>query len=100
MNIVLLSGGSGQRMWPLSNSIRSKQFIKLFKNEKGEYNFGTIQALTKIFHEMDLTVVAEGAEKIEEVSELIRVGVDRIQGYVYSKPLTEVELVKFYKKLS
>lgn len=37
MNIVLLSGGSGQRMWPLSNSIRSKQFIKLFKNEEGEY---------------------------------------------------------------
>lgn len=37
MNIVLLSGGSGQRLWPLSNSIRSKQFIKLFKNEQGEY---------------------------------------------------------------
>ena len=37
MNIVLLSGGSGQRMWPLSNDIRSKQFIKLFKNDEGEY---------------------------------------------------------------
>ncbi|MCR5774218.1 MAG: cupin domain-containing protein [Lachnospiraceae bacterium] len=37
MNIVLLSGGSGKRMWPLSNDIRSKQFIKLFKNEAGEY---------------------------------------------------------------
>ena len=37
MNIVLLSGGSGKRMWPLSNDIRSKQFIKLFKNENGEY---------------------------------------------------------------
>lgn len=37
MNIILLSGGSGQRLWPLSNSIRSKQFIKLFKNESLEY---------------------------------------------------------------
>ena len=37
MNIVLLSGGSGKRLWPLSNDIRSKQFIKLFKNEKDEY---------------------------------------------------------------
>ncbi|MBR1524410.1 MAG: cupin domain-containing protein [Lachnospiraceae bacterium] len=37
MNIVLLSGGSGKRMWPLSNDIRSKQFIKLFKNDEGEY---------------------------------------------------------------
>ncbi|MEE3399759.1 MAG: sugar phosphate nucleotidyltransferase, partial [Eubacterium sp.] len=27
MNIILLSGGSGKRLWPLSNDIRSKQFI-------------------------------------------------------------------------
>lgn len=32
MNIILLSGGSGKRLWPLSNEIRSKQFIKLFKH--------------------------------------------------------------------
>lgn len=37
MNIVLLSGGSGKRLWPLSNDIRSKQFIKLFKTEDGIY---------------------------------------------------------------
>ena len=37
MNIVLLSGGSGKRLWPLSNDIRSKQFIKIFKTEDGTY---------------------------------------------------------------
>lgn len=37
MNIVLLSGGSGKRLWPLSNDIRSKQFIKIFKGVDGEY---------------------------------------------------------------
>lgn len=37
MNIVLLSGGSGKRLWPLSNDIRSKQFIKIFKKEDGQY---------------------------------------------------------------
>lgn len=37
MNIILLSGGSGKRLWPLSNDIRSKQFIKIFKTETGEY---------------------------------------------------------------
>ena len=37
MNLVLLSGGSGKRLWPLSNDIRSKQFIKIFRNEEGEY---------------------------------------------------------------
>ena len=37
MNIILLSGGSGKRLWPLSNDIRSKQFIKFFKKEDGSY---------------------------------------------------------------
>lgn len=37
MNIVLLSGGSGKRLWPLSNDIRSKQFIKIFKGADGNY---------------------------------------------------------------
>lgn len=37
MNIILLSGGSGKRLWPLSNEVRSKQFIKLFKNADNEY---------------------------------------------------------------
>lgn len=37
MNIILLSGGSGRRLWPLSNDIRSKQFIKIFKKEDGTY---------------------------------------------------------------
>ena len=35
LNIILLSGGSGKRLWPLSNDIRSKQFIKIFKTEDG-----------------------------------------------------------------
>lgn len=38
MNIILLSGGSGKRLWPLSNDVRSKQFIKIFKNEQGAYD--------------------------------------------------------------
>lgn len=37
MNIILLSGGSGKRLWPLSNDIRSKQFIRLLKDDKGNY---------------------------------------------------------------
>lgn len=51
MNIVLLSGGSGKRLWPLSNDIRSKQFIKIFKKEDGQYEsmvqrvFGQIRAV-------------------------------------------------------
>ena len=32
MYIVLLSGGSGKRLWPLSNALRSKQYIKLLQD--------------------------------------------------------------------
>lgn len=36
MQIILLSGGSGKRLWPLSNNTRSKQFIKLLDGPYGE----------------------------------------------------------------
>ena len=36
MNVVLLSGGSGKRLWPLSNDVRSKQFIKIFHKPAGD----------------------------------------------------------------
>ena len=35
MQIILLSGGSGTRLCPLSNDVRSKQFLKLFKDSQG-----------------------------------------------------------------
>lgn len=41
MNIILLSGGSGKRLWPLSNDIRSKQFIKIFKKPEHSIPMGT-----------------------------------------------------------
>lgn len=38
MKIVLLSGGSGKRLWPLSNDSRAKQFLKvLFNSELSVY---------------------------------------------------------------
>lgn len=37
VHVVLLSGGSGTRLWPLSNSARSKQFLKVLRDDKGEH---------------------------------------------------------------
>lgn len=34
-HIVLLSGGSGTRLWPLSNDVRSKQFLKVLRDGSG-----------------------------------------------------------------
>ncbi|WP_340021550.1 sugar phosphate nucleotidyltransferase [Paenibacillus sp. FSL K6-1096] len=36
MKLVLLSGGSGKRLWPLSNDSRSKQFLKVLESPAGE----------------------------------------------------------------
>lgn len=36
INIILLSGGSGTRLWPLSNDSRSKQFLKVLRNGQNE----------------------------------------------------------------
>ena len=44
MNIILLSGGSGKRLWPLSNDIRSKQFIKIFKKPNENASAGETAA--------------------------------------------------------
>lgn len=35
MQIILLSGGSGKRLWPLSNESRSKQFLRLLPSPNG-----------------------------------------------------------------
>lgn len=35
MQIILLSGGSGKRLWPLSNEARSKQFLPLLASPDG-----------------------------------------------------------------
>lgn len=45
MNIILLSGGSGKRLWPLSNDVRSKQFIKIFKDTEGDEYRSMVQRI-------------------------------------------------------
>lgn len=52
MNIILLSGGSGQRLWPLSNAVRSKQFIKIFRREDGAYE-SMVQRIYRQILQMD-----------------------------------------------
>lgn len=52
MQIVLLSGGSGKRLWPLSNDVRSKQFIQIFKREDGTYE-SMLQRMYRSIKEVD-----------------------------------------------
>ena len=59
LHIVLLSGGSGKRLWPLSNDIRSKQFIPLFPQVDGSYLSMTqrvFRQIRKVDKNADITV--------------------------------------------
>ena len=52
MNIILLSGGSGTRLWPLSNDVRSKQFLKIFRTADGEPE-SMVQRMYRMIKEVD-----------------------------------------------
>ena len=52
MRVILLSGGSGKRLWPLSNDIRSQQFIKIFRREDGLYE-SMLQRMYRQIKEVD-----------------------------------------------
>lgn len=67
MNIVLLSGGSGKRLWPLSNDIRSKQFIKIFKDEDNNYE-SMVQRMYRQIKKADKDAVITIATSKTQVS--------------------------------
>ena len=52
MNLILLSGGSGKRLWPLSNEVRSKQFLKIFKKNDGSHE-SMVQRMYRMITEVD-----------------------------------------------
>ena len=67
-------------------------------DKKGKRDYTMVRTLCKLFHDMNLTVVAEGAETMEEVKALSEQGVDRIQGYALARPMTEDKLLDFYQE--
>ena len=79
------------------------QIIKLdtclvHSGESGMVNHAMIQTLTKLFHDMDLVVIAEGVETEEEVRALAAQNVDRIQGFALARPMPIENLIKFYQE--
>lgn len=47
MQIILLSGGSGTRLWPLSNDARSKQFLKLLPVSQRDIRESMVQRVVR-----------------------------------------------------
>ena len=57
-----------------------------------------VSAVTSMAHALDLSVIAEGVENIKEYQVIRELSCDAIQGYYFSKPLSESELLDFLKK--
>ncbi|MFC5446773.1 sugar phosphate nucleotidyltransferase [Paenibacillus aestuarii] len=69
MKLVLLSGGSGKRLWPLSNDSRSKQFLKVLDNQQHDHEsmvqrvWGQLQA-AGLEHD---SVIATGNAQVDMI---------------------------------
>ena len=80
MNIILLSGGSGKRLWPLSNDTRSKQFLKLLKDDQGDFE-SMVQRVYRQIQKAEIEaniVVATGASQVDSIINQLGNSVDLI----------------------
>ncbi|WKA57748.1 sugar phosphate nucleotidyltransferase [Planococcus shenhongbingii] len=69
MKLVLLSGGSGKRLWPLSNDARSKQFLKVLNDYEGK-KVSMVQRVWKQLEESDLaeeSIIATSYSQVDMI---------------------------------
>ena len=59
-----------------------------------------VDAVIRLAHALDLNVVAEGVETEAQREALADLGCDQMQGYLFSKPLSEEKLLKLFKQLN
>ncbi|MDE5663108.1 MAG: cupin domain-containing protein [Muribaculaceae bacterium] len=79
MQIIMLSGGSGTRLWPLSNDARSKQFLKFLPVEGSEERESMVQRVVRQIHESGLDAgltVATAACQRDAIEAQLGRGVD------------------------
>ncbi|KPV39333.1 sugar phosphate nucleotidyltransferase [Alicyclobacillus ferrooxydans] len=57
MKLVLLSGGAGKRLWPMSNDSRSKQFLKVLRDADGR----PVSMLQRVWSQLDEAGLKENA---------------------------------------
>jgi diguanylate cyclase (GGDEF)-like protein len=69
-----------------------KEFIK--DMTQSEHNHTIVEAIIYLGHKLNYTVVAEGVESKEQYLALKKLGCDRMQGYLGSKPLPPADLIE------
>lgn len=70
MQIILLSGGSGTRLWPLSNDARSKQFLRVLDVDGSDELESMVQRVNRQLRESNIKAeltVATSASQVDSV---------------------------------
>ncbi|WP_445936742.1 sensor domain-containing protein [Pseudoalteromonas sp. N1230-9] len=83
------------KQFPLNTLKVDKAFIDDMQSERGR---NMVDSIVTIAHNLDLHVVAEGVEKAEQIAMLEQLNCQTVQGYYYSKPLSQPEFTAFLKK--
>lgn len=93
VNLALDDFGSGYssltylRSLPVGILKIDKSFIDKISSD--EVQFQVVGSIIELGHTLGMSIVAEGVETEEQLAILTQAGCDHIQGYVFSKPLTE-----------
>ena len=81
------------RNLPVTTLKIDKSFINEMLRDKVQEGF--IRSIIDMAHVLSLNVVAEGVETEPQLSKLVQFGCDCVQGYVYSRPISQEDAIRF-----
>ena len=80
--------------------INTLKLDKSFIDKIGTDHESLTESLLYLCKQLDITIVAEGVEKDSQVSYLKRMNCDKMQGFLFSKPMTEADAITLLKSAS
>lgn len=84
------------KLMPLSMVKIDKSFITEITHNNNDA--AITNAIIAMAHSLSMTVIAEGVEEASQYNMLVNNKCDYIQGYLFSKPLNQTELITFLRQ--
>jgi diguanylate cyclase (GGDEF)-like protein/PAS domain S-box-containing protein len=74
-----------------------QSFIERIAEPRGTYPI--VEAIISLAHSLGMKVIAEGVEKEEQLTQLRKLGCDRIQGYYFQRPLSALHTTQYLQSV-
>jgi len=81
------------RRFPYDTLKLDKIFISSMQDD--QFTRQILTSITKLAKELNMELVAEGVEREDQLNAVRELGVDRVQGYYYSRPLPKDEVIEW-----